>query len=934
MERRDSSFSRSSFSYFSFLTPYLLTFLGFALRLYHIAYQSIWWDEANAVHVAQGGLTAVLRTPSDVSWTHPPLHYGLLTGWTRLAGFSELSIRYPSLIFGVLLLPLTYLVARRLFDRPTALVAMIVAALSPLYVTYGQEARVYAILPLLYLWLLHIFHRLIGIEVNSPAPLRLWLELSVVEALILYSHFVLAFGLLYVNLLLMVIWLRRRWPWPHVRAWIGSQVLAVALFIPWLWNLARHWENILPWIGVGGGETGPSLPAFFSRIWRFTVSGNEASVAGYRLLEVGVALLGVTSILALLLLFATDDKRRQTGVMLAHGLVPLVFCFVFWQIWPLSHPRYTIGFSIPFFIVIARSLVVLWTRRTAWHRLVSVLFVGVLAQSLGSGLYVQYFVEAFHKDDARGVAAYLETMTTAADVVLIGPDDYSVPYYYDGPATVVMAHDEPRAGKVRHLSEITSGMNRLFLVRWEPSKADLHGLRPFLLEQAGRLVAWRDFRGLDVRTYVLGGPTGSLPEVNTFPPARFGPLLLTGVFYEPTATTDNAVAVALRWRLVEPTDEPYKAVVMLTDAEGQRLSSADVLLLDEVGRQTHRWPAGAEMTNFYVVPVPVGTPPLLHHLAVGVYDADTLARLPLAGVDGQLSGEQDVALGAVTLAPGRYFDDDPYGTWAGVDWETPQETSPQIAEGLLLERFAVWPRSALPGEQVTVLLRWRAEGAARPSTAPQLHLSQGAQMWSEVGSQLLSAAYPPDRWPAGLVVVERRALAYPPRRGPADLTLAANDRRVSLGQVRLDESALLWEPPPMAQSAGVRIGDFAELLGYDLEPTRLVAGQSFQLTLYWRALNDAPLEIPYTVFTQLLAADGHLIAQHDGPPAGNERPTTTWVGGEIIVDEHTLAFGDPAYTGPATLILGLYDSATVTRVNTVQGQGYIVLPEGIVVSER
>ncbi|MEE8389169.1 MAG: glycosyltransferase family 39 protein [Anaerolineae bacterium] len=924
-EQRANGAERRDVSHFSLFTshlPYLLIFFGFVLRLYRIAYQSVWWDEAHAVQVARGGLTAVLRTPAGVAWTHPPLHYGLLAGWTRLAGLSELSIRYLSLIFSVLLLPVTYLVVRRLFDRPTALVSMTVVALSPLYVVYAQEARVYAILPLLYLLLFYTLHRLL--KTDAPVPQRLWLKLSVIEALILYAHFVVALGIIYANLFVMVDWLRRRRL--SLRAWAGSQALAAVLFVPWLWNMTRFWGNIRPWTSVGETETGPGLSTFLSRIWRFTIGGNEAVVGGYPLLAAGTALLALTGVLALPLAYLSDDKRRQMGILLLHGLVPLVFCFIFWQMWPLSHPRYTIGFSIPLFIVMSRSLVVLWNGR-GWRRLVCALFAGALALSFGLGLYAQYFDAAFHKDDVRGVATYLRTMTSADDVVLIGSGDYSVPYYYDGPAAVVMARDEPRVDRVRHLREITDGKRQFFLVRWKPSIVDLHELRPFLLERAGRLVAWRDFRGLDVRTYALDDAVGSLPELNEVQ-TRFGPLLMTGAFYESTGTTDNAVAVALRWRLVEPASAPYKVVVMLINAKGNRLSSTDVPLLDEVNRQTHRWTVGAETTNFYVVPVPVGTPPLPHRLVVGVYDANTLARLPLSDASDQPAG-QDLVLGEVTLVPGQHFDNDPYGTWASVDWETPQKAL--VAEGLLLERFAVLPRAALPGGQVTVLLRWRAEGVSRLPVAPLLRLSQNEQVWAEVSSPLLAETYPPDRWAAGEIVVERRELIYPPRRGVADLTLAAGDRFVSLGQVGLDESALMWELPSSAHSAGVQVGDFAELLGYELEAAELTAGQPFRLTLYWRALNDGPLETPYTVFTQLLAADGHLIAQHDSPPVENERPTTTWVGGEVIVDSHTLAFSDLAYTGPATLIVGLYDSATVTRVGTAQGQDHVALPEAIVV---
>ncbi len=70
----------------------------------------------------------------------------------------------------------------------------------------------------------------------------------------------------------------------------------------------------------------------------------------------------------------------------------------------------------------------------------------------------------------------------------------------------------------------------------------------------------------------------------------------------------------------------------------------------------------------------------------------------------------------------------------------------------------------------------------------------------------------------------------------------------------------------------------------------------------------------YVVFAQLLAADGHLIAQSDSAPAGGQRPTRGWVNGEIISDRHSLEFVDKTYRGDATLIVGMYDPATLARV--------------------
>jgi hypothetical protein len=134
------------------------------------------------------------------------------------------------------------------------------------------------------------------------------------------------------------------------------------------------------------------------------------------------------------------------------------------------------------------------------------------------------------------------------------------------------------------------------------------------------------------------------------------------------------------------------------------------------------------------------------------------------------------------------------------------------------------------------------------------------------------------------------------------------------------------DTPEVAISGEVRarFSDFAELIGYDLPAVEVTAGQPLPLTLYWRGL-EGTSPTNYLVFTHLLAQDGRLIAQHDGPPAGGTRPTSSWAAGEIIADPHPIAFADTAYVGPATIAVGLYDPA-VGRIPTDTGADRVVLP--------
>jgi len=124
----------------------------------------------------------------------------------------------------------------------------------------------------------------------------------------------------------------------------------------------------------------------------------------------------------------------------------------------------------------------------------------------------------------------------------------------------------------------------------------------------------------------------------------------------------------------------------------------------------------------------------------------------------------------------------------------------------------------------------------------------------------------------------------------------------------------------------VRFGNFARLVSYGLPATEVTTAQSLLLTLQWQAL-DGTSTTDYWVFTHLLAEDGRLIAQHDGSPASGASPTTGWIPGEIIIDPHSMAFYDAAYTGPATIAVGMYDPGNANaRVPTEMGNDYVVLP--------
>src|SRR5215207_3611401 len=103
--------------------------LAFAARLLHIQTQSIWFDEGWSAYATQ---QPTLPAAAEADATNPPLYYMLLNLAARGFGDSPFALRLFSLFVGLLAIPLTYQLARRLFNPRAGLYAALLAAFSPL----------------------------------------------------------------------------------------------------------------------------------------------------------------------------------------------------------------------------------------------------------------------------------------------------------------------------------------------------------------------------------------------------------------------------------------------------------------------------------------------------------------------------------------------------------------------------------------------------------------------------------------------------------------------------------------------------------------------------------------------------------------------------------------------------------------------------------
>jgi hypothetical protein len=301
------------------------------------------------------------------------------------------------------------------------------------------------------------------------------------------------------------------------------------------------------------------------------------------------------------------------------------------------------------------------------------------------------------------------------------------------------------------------------------------------------------------------------------------------------------------------------------------------------------------------------------------------------GAGGRLAwenGEKWFALGSVQLLQAVNQTGDPYGSWSGAEWIAPIVS--KVAPGLLLEGYDVRPAALTPGDTVYVSLRWRAAGDDLAHYEPLLLLRQDETVLAQDAGSLFER-YPTERWVAGELLIETRQLQMPPSLAPLQLTLVMGERTVVVGEIAVTREALLWKAPPTAQPICARLAGVTELAGYEwaFDSEQLDKGT---LTLYWRAPADAPVEASYTVFTHLLSPEGALLAQHDGLPGGGKRPTTNWLPGEVVADRHELLLSEP-YAGPARLVVGMYDLATLVRLPAYDCAGQRLPSAGVVLAE-
>jgi len=383
---------------------------GSFLRFYSIGAESLWTDEAYTKDDI-----GIIRDDINKWWEpHPPLYFFAISVWAYFFGTTETALRSLSAIFGILAIPMIFVLARRMFDDRTAVFSALILSLSAFSVWYSQEARMYSLLQLIIMISTYFFIRL------KENDRKVWALYVISTSAMIYTHYFGFLILIVQNLFVLF----KRSEVVRLKKWLILQAAIFITFLPWINYLtfSAATRSSIIWIGtpdiISLKQTITSLGFMFDD-W---FSGNFLPFAGAdyvaTALIIALALLGFVRIRNGRVKSGIYSQKKETTLLLFLWLLfPVIFIYIFsLVVYPLFITRYFIIVSGALFILMAGGLAGIGDSRLAAALLIALISLNLLS--------VNHSFNTLTKEDWRGVADFLSRNAESEELVYVYPFDY------------------------------------------------------------------------------------------------------------------------------------------------------------------------------------------------------------------------------------------------------------------------------------------------------------------------------------------------------------------------------------------------------------------------------------------------------------------------------------------------------------------------------
>jgi hypothetical protein len=473
---------------------------GAWVRIYALARESIWIDEALSVRLASGSLGDLWRASAQDG--HPPLYLAVqhlaLSYWGR----TEAAVRAPSALFGILAIPAFFALGQVLFSTRAGLLAALLLAACPYHIYYSQEARNYSLLTLLVI----LSHWGFALHRQRPARGRAAFYCIATLAM-LYTH-VFGFFVWFSQMgLILLVRLAKRdmctRPWRTelmVQGAIGAG-LVFWLFGPWAATLSHQaqpgttalmlarptlWQLLISFIRYSGSLLTlllllPWLVVACWWSWR-AASSRDASLA------------------------AADASMAENIaglwlVLAATHLTPFVYSLYFV---PVYITRATIV-ALPAFLLLAAFAIA--RQRIGMQILVGLTIAGFM------GLSQHQYYSLASKEDWRGLSSYIERQAMPGDALVFdagyGQEGYRFYSRRQDLHEIAIPGDMLALRQRERLRAVRNLYPRIWLIRFQRAPQDAAILQAM---GSGHVLVLREHTiGIDlylfVRTSAIASPS-------------------------------------------------------------------------------------------------------------------------------------------------------------------------------------------------------------------------------------------------------------------------------------------------------------------------------------------------------------------------------------------------------------------------------------------
>ncbi|HBH17608.1 MAG TPA: hypothetical protein DDX14_01430, partial [Cyanobacteria bacterium UBA9579] len=160
--------------------------------------------------------------------THAPLYFILLHFWMKIFGIHDIIIRLFSVIHGILIIPIFYLIGKEISSRKAGFLLALFASFNSFLIYYSQEVRFYALAALF-----GAISILFLVKVIKKPKLRNYIGLILANVGVLYT-FTIGFIFVFCEAFIILAYFCKNRRWPEIKHFIYAQLVTLTLFIPYL----------------------------------------------------------------------------------------------------------------------------------------------------------------------------------------------------------------------------------------------------------------------------------------------------------------------------------------------------------------------------------------------------------------------------------------------------------------------------------------------------------------------------------------------------------------------------------------------------------------------------------------------------------------------------------------------------------------------------